>query len=92
MSRFEGMSIKAAAIYHDGMTYFMEAPKRHHDIIAGLDKVGLAYVAHQGEQGFVTSDGTFVRRKPALRIADAAGQIIRGPTAPTHGLFSEDIF
>jgi hypothetical protein len=44
------------------------------------------------QQGFVTECGTWARRKPALRIAQKAGQLVREPTAPAHGLFSEDVW
>jgi hypothetical protein len=46
------------------------------------------------EQGFVLSDGTFVMRKAAWRIAKEAGQLL--PRAPTDGhggrLYSEDVW
>ncbi len=83
--------IKCAAIRYDGMNYMLDPPKRHHDIIAFLDRNGLEDVAKKGEQGFMTDEGDFVRRRPALRIARKAGQI-KQETAPSHGLFSEDIF
>lgn len=91
MSRTEGMTITAAAIYHDGMTYSMAAPKRHSDIVNRLYALNLSYVADGGTQGFMTNTGKFVRREPALRIAREAFQLKGQPTHP-HQLFSEDIW
>lgn len=79
--------IAAAAIRtDDGTIYTLPPPARHHTI---MQQFGLMPTADQ--QGFVTDEGQWARRMPALRIARAAGQIIR-ETAPGHGLFSEDVW
>jgi hypothetical protein len=45
------------------------------------------------ESGFLTNRGTFVRRKPALRIARAAGQLEgREKHPPLDQLLSEDLY
>jgi hypothetical protein len=43
------------------------------------------------EQGFVTSDGRFVDRQQAWKIAESAGQIIR-QSGGKGTLYSEDIY
>ena len=72
--------IVAAALQIEGMTISMPKPARHGDIIArfGAD----------GDQGFLTSAGTFAHRRLAHRIAFKAGQV-----ATMDGeLFSEDLW
>ena len=83
------MTIVAAAILDkDGIPVSLPPPARHHNIIAFMvergDKTPIS-----GEQGFMTSDGKFVMRKAALRIAEKAGQIIKKQGCK-HRLFSED--
>ena len=90
MSRFEGMKIASAALYLDGMTFSMEQPKRHHDIAHALHDL-IGDKVHGATQGFLTSTGMFVRRAPAMRIAEEAGQLKGKPLHPRE-LFSEDIF
>jgi hypothetical protein len=70
----------------DGTVYTLPPPARHHTIMQHYKLLPTA-----DQQGFVTEKGDWVRRKPALRIAREAGQIIR-ETAPYIGLFSEDVW
>lgn len=82
------MRIAAAACrMEDGTIHTLPPPARHHDII---QRSGIRFTPDQ--QGFVTECGAWARRKPALRIAERAGQLIREPTAPAHGLYSEDLW
>lgn len=82
--------VDRAAVYKDGIIYSMPRPARHHNVLHAMIASG---VDDRGsEQGFVTTLSRFVRRKPALRIADKAGQLKSEPTAPYHGLFSEDVW
>lgn len=74
-----------------GHIYSVQRPGRHHDVIRVMAEAGLP-TPITGEQGFLLNDGRFVRRKAALRIARQAEQLIREPTAPAHGLFSEDVW
>lgn len=88
--RYGSESIDRAAVYKDGIIYSLSRPARHHNVLhamiaSGVDDLG-------SEQGFVTTMGRWVRRKPALRIAAKAGQLKGEPTAPYHGLFSEDVW
>ena len=81
--------IDRAAVYKDGTVYSLPRPARHHSVLQAMDAAGIEQ--RGSEQGFVTTAGRWARRKPALFIARAAGQIVR-ETAPAHGLFSEDVW
>jgi hypothetical protein len=83
----EGRIAAAAVRMEDGTLYSLPPPARHHDVMHHF-KV----MATPDQQGFITSTGLWARRKPALRIAQRNGQLIREPTAPAHGLFSEDVW
>lgn len=86
----KALTVERAAILIDDVIHTVERPGRHHNIIRDLVERGFP-TPIMGEQGFQLSDGRFVRRKPALRIARDAGQIIH-EHAPQHGLFSEDVW
>lgn len=87
----DAVTIVAAAIRTpDGEVFTVPAPARHHHIIIDIVKARGEYSA-AFEQGFVTNRGDFVRRLPAAFIADRAGQLKRGLTAPPH-LYSEDLW
>jgi hypothetical protein len=89
--QMEPPRIAAAAICQGGVIYQLPPPARHHDVIRHMTQdLGIAPPVI-GEQGFVTSDGRFVCRLFALRIAREAGQVERSG-APAHGLFSEDVW
>lgn len=85
------LTVERAAILHsDGTVYSVPRPGRHHNVIALMISLGFP-APIRGEQGFLLSDGSFARRRPALRIARKAGQIKR-EHAPGIGLFSEDMW
>ena len=87
--------ILAAAIWtEDGRVESLPAPARHHDVIHHMVMKGFTErEIHLAEQGFVTGQGVWAQRRPALRIAHAAGQFLPGaPAHPEHGLFSEDLW
>lgn len=84
--------IEAAAIRLDnGCLFALAPPARHHNVIQAIRAEGEEGDVSGDRQGFLTSTGKFVGRKPALRLAREAGQILR-ETAPAHGLFSEDVW
>lgn len=89
------LKVISVALLHvpSSMVHALPAPNRHHNLINALAEAGVdrKYIA-DCEQGFLLSDGRFARRKPALIIAERASQIVKGPTAPAHGLFSEDVW
>jgi hypothetical protein len=76
----------------DGVIYSAARPARHHDVIEQARRLGYDGPVSGDRQGFLLSDGRFTWRKPALAVARRAGQLIREPTAPGHGLFSEDVW
>lgn len=85
--------VKEAAIRLNGMVHSVPRPGRHHTIIdmLVLEKGFPPPIA--GEQGFVLSDGKFVNRKKALKIALESGQLkLEDCHAPATGLFSEDLW
>lgn len=85
--------VTGVAINHNdsGRIESLPAPARHNDVIRHLSDLGHSWPI-KGTQGFVLDDGTFVTRRAALSIAERAGQLIREPIAPAHGLFSEDVW
>jgi len=82
--------IERAAIRHDGHVYTAAQFGRHGDVIRSMAAMGLG-AGDMYNQGFVTSDGDFVDRFEALKIAQAAGQI-REKTGSPNQLFSEDLW
>jgi hypothetical protein len=82
-------SIVAAAIYYGDFIFSVPAPGRHNHVINLMYEMGFQ-TPIGGEQGFLTSTGWFVRRKPAVWIAQQAGQI----DEPKWGdqLYSEDLW
>ncbi len=87
------MRIVAAAVMLEGTVYFMDPPARHWNIVHAMaEKLGEKQ-DYRWEQGFLTDTGDFVRRKPALMIAERAGQIIARSAGPhSTELFSEDVW
>lgn len=88
------MRIAAAAIMKGGQVYSLPPPARHHDVLRYMSTLGLRQEGND-EQGFLTECGEFVRRKPAMMIAEHAGQLKRkqGPgTYQGPELFSEDLW
>lgn len=80
------------------MIYVVEAPKRHHHILHAMIHNGRVSGQESGpgpllslESGFLTSEGLYVDREEAWKIAEAAGQIIR--ISGSRGtLYSEDLW
>lgn len=82
--------IVAAAIQRNGLVFTLPQPARHHDIIHAMGEAGLAAPIN-GAQGFLTSNGNFVDRELAGRIARMMGQIKR-LRFHERELFSEDLW
>jgi hypothetical protein len=68
-----------------------ERPGRHHTAMHGLHVLTGHQTGADDEQGFITSDGFFVGREEAYRIASEAGQIV-DKHGPEDVLFSEDMW
>lgn len=91
--------IHQAAILYDGTIYTLARPARHHDIIRHIHAERGDYGPRLREQGFTCTGvdrhgrrlPAFVRRAPARRIAELAGQLL--PTAKDlRELYSEDVW
>jgi hypothetical protein len=81
--------IVAAAIRLDnGEVISLPQPARHHSVLEYIRNTQQADYIKSDQQGFLTSSGQFVRRKPAAIIAFEAGQTdcIKNP------LTSEDLW
>ena len=64
------------------------APARHGDVLCAYSVMtGDVFV---GEQGFLTNEGDFVSRHKAMKIAEAAGQLLQKVFSAQ--LFSEDLW
>ena len=85
--RIEGVAFRLT----DGTIHSLPSPNRHHDVIRHMVSLGVSLDDRcSAEQGFITNT-RFLHRHAAVRVAEEAGQIIKR-TAPTHGLFSEDLW
>lgn len=73
------------------VVYSMKPPNRHWNIVHAMaEELGLKQVATH-EQGFLTSDGYFLRRKMAFYVAEEAGQL-KQKTGGADTLYSEDVW
>ena len=85
------LKISNAAIMYKGIIYSAPIPNRHHDIIKTMivvSKIPHPFVGMV--QGFLTSEGNFVNRKEAYKIAKEAKQLLR--EHPGGSLFSEEVW
>lgn len=84
---------KAAIRTNEGQVFAVDPPGRHHDVIRVIRESGYGGPVGGDRQGFVLSNGRFVMRKAALRVAIKAGQVqLDKCHAPGVGLFSEDVW
>jgi len=80
-------TITDCAIIWNGKLYTRPRPSRHSDIIHGIhEETGALNIF--GLQGFMTSEGRFVERPEAAKIAGASKQIKYNK----RNLFSEDLW
>ncbi len=86
------LKVTAAAIRStvSGKVYHLPIPNRHHNIIAHMVECGEP-TPISGPQGFILSDGSFVDRFTALKVAEEAGQIVEKHPCYDR-LFSEDMW
>lgn len=86
-----GVTIVAVAIRHEnGSVATMPKPNRHGDVIHAMVSNGHSKPV-KGEQGFLLSNGEFVGRKFALRLARENGQLLLNRGLRSE-LYSEDIW
>lgn len=87
-------TITHVAIRFRGVTYSLPRPNRHHHVIWDIvEKTGAKTVDSRDEdQGFLDSDGNYLTRYQALRVARAAGQLKPDQPIRCGMLFSEDVW
>lgn len=82
--------IRAAIRGPDGRAYHVPPPGRHGHVFARFPQT---HEAQPEDQGFLTDTGRFVGREEALKIAEAAGQIIKRSAGDnSRELYSEDVW
>lgn len=97
--------ITHVAVRSERVVYSLPAPNRHHHILWVLAKrKGLPNVpevsdealmvaapsAGDNSQGFLTDQGEYLEREPALKHAIACGQIVKSKWG--NQLYSEDVW
>lgn len=89
-----GERISYAAIMHEGVCWTVGRPGRHCDVIHRIvtECPRIDCVGGDSPQGFWTSDNRFVDRREGLKVAEAAGQIIRRTGSGGDELYSEDVW
>jgi len=83
--------IVSAAVQYQGVTFSLPRPARHHDIVHAMHAMGLPKESRR-EQGFLTSEGRFVDRSEARKIALAEGQVTQDKLHHKVHLFTEDLW
>ena len=84
--------VATAALRSDALILSMRRPARHHTILQHHRIIGMPFV-EMAEQGFLLSDGTFVSREEALKVALNAGQLTMANKVGNRNiLFSEDLW
>jgi hypothetical protein len=93
----KNISIVAAALRVGELILSVPKPGRHHHVLYAAEKAG--FPPGYYHQGFVTSEGQFVERIEARKIAEVANQLIACESADgvpfvrQHPeLFSEDVW
>lgn len=85
MSEFiAGVAIR----YEDGRVFSLPRPYRHHNLIRMMAYLGEP-IPINGDQGFVTNKGRWLRRIPARVLAISSAQV---PVDSSGPLFSEDVW
>lgn len=82
--------IVAAAMQVGGLTISLPRPAGHGEVMA-LAHSAIGYTPATELQGFLTSEGRFVTRVEAMKIAHRSGQEFR-EALRSHELFSEDLW
>lgn len=84
--------ITAAAILYKDTVYSLPRPARHHDIIRLILETTKESSIEENEQGFLDDQGQFLRRAPALVIAERAGQLLEERPIWGTNLYSENLW
>lgn len=94
MERITGVAVCLKSSGYE-LVLSLPKPNRHSDVVSAgnfLASGKLGSLSSNEKQGFITSEGRFVDRREAYRVAVIAGQIIKGPAMPHIGLSSEDVW
>lgn len=83
--------VRAAILLDNGAVFSLPPPARHHHLIKELRENGYTGPLSGERQGFLLNNGQFARRKPALAIAEEAGQLLTGDTISWQ-LTTEDLW
>lgn len=84
--------ITHVAIINDGKIYSLPKPNRHHHLIKLIFEENGKGLTRGQIQGFLDSDGNFVDRFEALKIALEAKQVLNEKDIRAERLFSEDLW
>lgn len=86
-------TIVAAALKVNNLTVSAPPPARHHTLLHAIHNTygQRGPMIKATDQGFLTSEGRFVGREEAAKLAVAAGQILK-PKFQPNDLFSEDLW
>lgn len=85
--------IVAVAIQLGEITLTLPCPARHHHIInAYFSRTGTKLIHEPDDQGFLTSEGFFVSRRAALRIAKENNQLRLDREIIGDQLYSENLW
>lgn len=88
----EPETVLMTAIRHpSGRVFGVDAPGRHHHVVALMSDHACAGLRNTRDQGFITSKGRYLGREDAWGVAAAAGQIQRITGSPGE-LYSEDLW
>lgn len=82
--------IVAVALRVNGLTVSLPPPNRHNDVFKLLNETepALTRFVRAEDEGFITSEGKYVTREQAMKIAVAALQV----PADKYKLYSEDLW
>lgn len=85
--------ITHVAIQYAGRVWALPAPNRHHDVIRHIAEQTGDGIRGPDVQGFLDSNGRFLRRAQAYTIARWSGQLQRKPGGyQGTDLYSEDLW
>jgi hypothetical protein len=88
-----GKSITHVAVVYNGTTYSLPPPNRHAQVLWLINETNEHN--YPNEEGFLDSEGKFLNRKEAMKIAVASGQLRRREGAQYYqgpDLYSEDLW
>lgn len=95
LSKVKPLAIVQVAIRTDDRIWTLPKPNRHSDVMREIYGSGVTRNYETEKQGFLDSEGNFLNRIEAMRIAEANDQLSRKPGAGYYQgseLFSEDLW